>query len=258
MYAHQTGNKVPASSAEEKEGSNHTSPSKLKRSSSSSKKRKKARKSVVEAMTFLMDHISNKAPMNEVEDVTRILVPEMTIQRIDTKRCLATVWFGQYWGEKVLYAFIYREGWATRTLAVVSALVFIAGHVVGFLSLLGVLSTNYSLVGGALTLPHAILYGYLPLIVDVLVMLFTRFETFYMIYNIVGMTMCVFILMDDGRSIYVILGFLVSALYIALTDASPSNVRRINTLVGLGFGLLVLISLQACLFLKTIKTTPFR
>ncbi len=83
-------------------------------------------------------------------------------------------------------------------------------------------------------------------------MLLTRFDTWYMIYNILAMVVSLSLLMRDGRVVYILTGYLASGLWSTLTDAMPTGVRRSNTICGQGFAVFIILAVQAGLYFNAI------
>ncbi len=187
----------------------------------------------------------------------RYISAEMIMTKISTRKNVASMLLGQRWGEAVLDVLIYK-GLRSRLRSVLLLLLWWVGQILGALSLFGVLSPDYGILGGLLGLPCLIINCYFPLILDVLKMLFTRFDTWYMIYNILAVCICLPLLFRDGRGIFILTGLLISGLWSTLTDAMPTGMRRVTTICGLGFAICLIFAIQAGLYFNAIAIEDAR
>ena len=144
---------------------------------------------------------------------------------------------------------------------VISASMFIIwciGHVVGLITLFGVLPPDFGILGGLLTLPSVLINGYSLLIIDVLKMLLIRFDTYYLMYNVVTVVVSLSLMLKDNRAVWICTGCLLSALWSTLTDAMPTGMRRVTTISGMGFSLVLLSIIQAGLYFEWIEVEEAR
>jgi hypothetical protein len=228
-------------------------------------KKPQARESIVATTTIIADtarKLQGQATASVEQDSKnneeiRVLVSYMPPKKIDTRNNVASLLLGQYWGEKVLDFFVYK-GLRARLLSIVITLMWAAGQSIGILSLFGVLPSYYGILGGILTLPCLIINCYFNLILDVLKMLLKKFDTIYMIYNILGVTVSLSLILGDGRAVFVLTGFLVSGLWTTLSDAMPTGMRRITQITGMGFALTIYFVLQVGLYSNLIHVEEAR
>ena len=221
------------------------------------------RKSVKLAMKALSEGIieqkASSVNGNEqnTDQVGRYMTPDMEVVMVNTRRNIATFLLGQERGEAVLDFLIYK-GLRAKVLSVLLMVMWMTGQILGVLSLHDVVSPAYGRLGGLLTLPCLLICGYSVLIIDVLKKLLRRFDTYYLIFNIVGSVVSLSLLLKDDRVVYICTGFLISGIWSTLADAMPTNSRRNGTIFGLGLGLVLLGSTLWGLYRKSVKITEAR
>jgi hypothetical protein len=95
------------------------------------------------------------------------------------------------------------------------------------------------------------------MLTEIVAMLLQTFEAWYMMYNLRGLAICLFLLVPDLRVVYVLLTAIgsVGAMF---GDTLPAGMRRINTLIGMGFGVLMVVTIQCGLFFKLMPVEEFR
>jgi hypothetical protein len=133
---------------------------------------KDKRSTKVVATEAILEAASKLAGKGDEEVFVRLLRPATGPMEINTRENLATVIFGQKYGEIVVDKLIYRN----PVFAVSMLILWIIGSVIGTLSLFNVLPPIYAIIGGIFLLP-TITNGYLLLIIHISKILVRRFET---------------------------------------------------------------------------------
>jgi hypothetical protein len=134
---------------------------------------KEERNTKIITSTAILAAAKDVAAEGDEEATIRILRPKMDPLEINSKENVAAAIFGTRYGSILLDRFIYKQPMSSITLL----FLWMTGHVLGALSLFGVISPSYSLIGSALTIPTIIILGYFLLITQVVWMLLKRFDT---------------------------------------------------------------------------------
>ena len=221
------------------------SPSKsnIKSNKNKSKKNEKTlRPSIISAGGQILEALES-TPVEEGDD--RLLMSKMEPIKVETKNNIAAAVLGKDNGEATLDFFLYSKN--TNNASRILFYCFCLGHILGTSSLFKIISPEIGAIGSLFTFPNVFVNVCLPLITDILKLLFQKFDSWYMIYNVLGATIGLCLLLQDLRMIYVIvIGFIGNA--IIFMDALPSGLRRITQINGLGFTIIILVIVQIGLY----------
>ena len=231
------------------------------KSKSSKKKVKVQRESVNETIGMVGEGLQKlqATSSNEEMNITpeRYLTADMDLVKVDTRRNIATVLLGQEMGEALLDFCIYK-GIRGVVISVSMAILWFIGHIVGLITLFGVLPPDFGILGGLLALPGLVINCYSLLIIDVLKMLLIRFDTYYLMYNVVTVVVSLSLMLKDNRAVWICTGVLLSGLWSTLADAMPTGMRRITTIGGMGFAVVGISAIQAGLYFEWIEVEEAR
>ena len=217
-------------------------------------KRKKKPFSIRPSMLATGEVLLKALASTSSEDDTRMVVAQMEPFKVESKKNIACAVLGNKKGESIVNFFIYNK--KTRIISHILAGIYIIGHIVGILSLFRIISPDIGAVGAFTTIPSVITSAVLLFITDILIMLLLRFETWYMIYNLLGACVALCLLLRDIRMIYIIIGLGISAPTSAFFDSLPSGHRRLAQIIIVGTGLMFLGTLQLGLYYNWYQVEP--
>ena len=188
----------------------------------------------------------------EVRVIRAVYVP----REINTRRNVISAILGSRRGEAVL-DFLYYKSKVGGAFSKSLVLVWCIGNVMGILGLLKIVPSWVAALGGILTVPGVVVNAYFLMLTEIVAMLLQTFDVWYMMYNWIGFIICLCLLMPDLRVVYLLLTT-ISGIGAIFADALPAGARRLFTLIGLGFGLLYLVTIQCGLFFKLMPVEEFR
>ena len=131
------------------------------------------RSTKVVSSVAILEAVKGLSEEGDDELLIRYLRPTMESVEINTRRNLASLVLGEKYGTMIVDLVVYRH--ATWGFAIY--FLWVAGCVLGGLSLFGILPSYWSFVGSALSMPAVILNAYFLLIIQIVKMLLRRFDT---------------------------------------------------------------------------------